>query len=84
MKKSNKLIIYNDVRDELLSMKPGNITVLFAPNGEENVIECFNYQSWDINNYPMTRIPEIIAHLTRDVLKYWQQNPEEAKSSGLV
>ena len=89
MTKANKLSIYHDVRDELLSMEKvymGNITVLFAPDGEENVIRCVDEDQtvWYINDYPMTRLAEITAHLTRDVLKYWEQNPEEAKASGLV
>lgn len=89
MTKASKLSIYNDVRDELLSMKHvdiGNISVLFAPDGEENVIRCVveDQTVWYINDYPMTGLAEITAHLTRDVLKYWEQNPEEAKASGLV
>ena len=90
MNKSNKLGIYRDVRNELLSMKPGDTDEMFAPNGGSNTVECSGYSElsgimgYEINGCPMTRIREIIALLTRDVLKYWEQNPEEAKASGLV
>lgn len=90
MEKSNKLSIYRDVEELILHMKDGEEIWLFAPDGEETHVKCldlgFDPQDvvYEVNDKPMTKTPQIIAHLTRDVLGYWKQNPEEAKASGLV
>jgi len=90
MTKEKKLSIYRDVEGLIKHMKDGEEIWLFAPGGEETHVKCFLLDfpplydvTWEINGRPMDRVPEIIARLTRDVLAYWEQNPEEAKASGL-
>ena len=91
MNKQKKLSIYQDIRKELLEMREGEEVALFAPNGEENVIRRIRdicgeptFEQSFYDDFIPCRIPALFAELTKDILKYWEQNPEEAKASGLL